>query len=58
MKKPRYRCVVCGKPISPARAKLALERGRVPRFDSDTCANTDAKRRYRAKERERKDDAK
>jgi hypothetical protein len=40
-------CVVCGERITPERVELAMRRGKTPLYDSTTCSNTAAVRRYR-----------
>jgi len=43
----KYVCVVCGERISPERVDLAIQRGKTPLYDTTTCSNTAAVRRYR-----------
>jgi len=44
-------CVVCGQPIPRDRIELAASRGTEAIYDSDSCRNTAAKRRYRARKK-------
>lgn len=48
----RPRCEVCGKPIPAERVRLAIARGYTAKYDTDRCAATAARRRYRAKRKE------
>jgi len=50
----KYVCVVCGERISPERVELAIRRGKTPLYDSTTCSNTAAVRRYRESKKGRK----
>jgi len=46
---PKYKCIVCGMPISGERAEAATRRGYEPTYCSARCSATAKQRRLRAK---------